>query len=52
MESFLTEDLMLSFCREIMYQNFKKGHVIFYEGDIGKNFYVIIQGKVRILREK
>ena len=45
----LTEEEMLqisSICQE---RNFKKGHIIFYEDDIGTSFYLIAEGQVKIV---
>lgn len=52
MGNFLTNQLMLSLCRELMYLQKNKNDVIFYEGDIGKKFYIIIDGEVEVLEEK
>jgi len=29
-----------------------KGDVLFYEGDKGKRFYIIIEGEVEVLKER
>merc|ERR1712113_390893 len=52
MEKFLTSNLMISLCRELMYFSKKEGEVVFYEGDIGKRFFIIIDGEVEVLEEK
>ena len=52
MEKFLTDQLMISFCKELMYIKKEKDEVVFYEGDIGKKFYIIIDGKVEVLEEQ
>ena len=44
MEKILTGQLMIQLCRELMYLNKKEGEVVFYEGDIGKRFFIIIDG--------
>ena len=44
MEEFLNNKLMLQLCRELMYLQKKKEDVLFYEGDIGKRFFIIIDG--------
>ena len=51
MEKSLTDKLMISFCKELMYMQRKEGEVVFYEGDIGKRFYIVIDGKVEVLEE-
>ena len=35
-----------------MYCEMKKGDVVFYEGDKGRKFYIIIGGEVEVLKEK
>jgi len=32
-----------------VYRECKAGEVLFYEGDAGKNFYIIIDGEVEVL---
>ena len=51
-EEFLTDKLMISFCKELMYMKKNPDEVVFYEGDIGKRFYIITNGKVEILEEE
>ncbi len=49
MKKFLTLELLNKLCKEIVQEEFKKGDVVFYEGDIGKKFYMILVGSVDIL---
>ena len=42
---------MISLHKEIIFVEKKKDDVIFYEGDHGKKFYIIIEGKVDVLEE-
>jgi CRP-like cAMP-binding protein len=49
---FLTDELMINLCRELTYLHKQKDEVIFYEGDIGKKFYIIIDGEVEVLEER
>jgi len=35
-----------------MYVEFQENHVLYYEGDKAKKFYIIIDGKIDILEEK
>lgn len=52
MEKFLTNQLMISLCKELMYFSKSEDEVVFYEGDIGKKFYIIIDGEVEVLEEQ
>ena len=46
-----TEDLMLTLFREMVYFEKEKDKAVFYEGDKGRRFYIIIEGKVKVLKE-
>ena len=52
MEKFLVKDLINQLFREIQYIEKKPGEIIFQEGEIGENFYIIIEGEVDILESK
>lgn len=43
---------MIQLCRELMYFSKDQDEVVFYEGDIGKKFFIIIDGEVDVLEEK
>jgi CRP-like cAMP-binding protein len=52
MKKFLTLELLNKLCMEIQQEDIKKGEILFYEGDIGKKFYMILEGSVNILIQK
>jgi len=43
---------MLTLFREMVYFEKEKDKAVFYEGDKGRRFYIIIEGKVNVLKEK
>ena len=38
--------------KNINYVEMKQGDVVFYEGDIGKKFYIVVDGEVEVLKER
>ena len=46
MEEYLTPKLMVKLCRELTHLTKAQNEVVFYEGDIGKRFFIIIDGEV------
>ncbi len=52
MEQFLLNDLMNTLFEKINYEVKKENEVVFYQGDTGKKFYIVIEGEVIILEEQ
>jgi len=48
--SVLTEEQLAKLTEKIMHKNYKKGQVIFFEGDISDKLYVINRGKIKIFK--
>lgn len=46
-------DKLITFCAvEIQYRKFRKGETIFKIGDLPDNFYIILQGKIEVVKPK
>jgi len=52
LQEFLPTNLLIALCRDMKYFMYYKDETIFYEGDIGHKYYIIIEGKVDVLEEK
>ncbi len=48
--SVLTEQQLAKLTEKIMHKNYKKGQIIFFEGDISDKLYVINKGKIKIFK--
>ncbi|MFA5523494.1 MAG: Crp/Fnr family transcriptional regulator [Tissierellales bacterium] len=48
--SVLTEEQLTKLTEKIVHKNFKKGQIIFFEGDISDKLYVINKGKIKIFK--
>ncbi|SCG81762.1 Crp/FNR family transcriptional regulator [Proteiniborus sp. DW1] len=48
--SVLTEEQLAKLTAKISHKNYKKGQVIFFEGDISDKLYVINKGKIKIFK--
>lgn len=42
----------MNLCRAVQYTFLKKDEVVFYEGDTGRKFYIILEGGVNIWQER
>ena len=47
----MPKKLMKCLCERIKMVEMKKDEFVFYEGDRGKRFYVIIEGEVNLIEE-
>jgi len=50
MKTLLPPNLIKNLCREIMYEEKAKDAVLWYEGDSGKKYYIIISGEVKFYK--
>lgn len=48
--SVLTEEQLIKLTEKIVHKNYKKGQIIFFEGDISDKLYVINKGKIKIFK--
>lgn len=48
--SVLTEEQLIKLTEKITHKNYKKGQIIFFEGDISDKLYVINRGKIKIFK--
>ena len=52
MEFFSPSSMNFKCCKALKYEHFEKGETVFFQGDIGDKFYIIIKGKVSVLLHK
>lgn len=48
--SVLTEEQLIKLTEKIVHKNYKKGQILFFEGDISDKLYVINKGKIKIFK--
>lgn len=48
--SVLSEEQLIKLTEKIAHKNYKKGQIIFFEGDISDKLYVINKGKIKIFK--
>ena len=48
----LTPSLINSLCKEFILEEKEKGDILWYEGDSGKKYFIIIEGEVEFLKEQ